>query len=152
VDSEPVRALAPDQAPEAVHEVALLEDHVSVEEPPLVIVLGLALKLTVAEGFELTVTVAVCAAVPPAPLQVSVYVEVLVSAPVDCVPAIPLAPDQAPEATQEVAFVDDQVSVALLPLFTALGPALNVTVGADALTETVALCAAVPPVPVHVRV
>jgi hypothetical protein len=55
-----------------VHEVALLEVHVSVEEPPLLIVLGLALKLTVAEGFALTVTVADCAALPPAPLHVRV--------------------------------------------------------------------------------
>lgn len=83
MDWEPVRALAPDQAPEAVHEVALLEVHVSVEEPPLLIVLGLALKLTEALGFALTVTVAPCAAVPPAPLHVRVYVELLVSEPVD---------------------------------------------------------------------
>jgi hypothetical protein len=77
---------------------------------------------------------------------------VLVSAPVDCVPLTALAPDQAPEATHEVAFVADHVRVALPPLFIALGPTLSVTVGADALTETVADCAALPPVPVHVRV
>jgi hypothetical protein len=63
-----------------------------------------------------------------------------------------LAPDQAPEPTQDVAFVADQLSVALLPLLTALGPTLSVTVGADALTETVADCAALPPLPVHVSV
>jgi hypothetical protein len=77
---------------------------------------------------------------------------VLVSAPVDCVPVTAFAPDHAPEATHEVAFVDDHVSVALLPLFKALGPTLNVTVGAAALTETVADCAALPPLPVQVRV
>jgi hypothetical protein len=65
-------ALAPDQAPPAVHEVALLDDHVSVDEPPRAMVLGLALKLTVAVGLALTVTVAICAAVPPAPLHVRV--------------------------------------------------------------------------------
>jgi len=75
-----------------------------------------------------------------------------VSAPVDCVPASALDPDQAPEATHEVAFVDDHVSIALLPLVIALGPALSVTVGAEALTETVADCAALPPLPVQVRV
>ena len=74
------------------------------------------------------------------------------SAPVDCVPVTGFPPDHAPEATHEVAFVDDHVSVALLPLFKALGPTLNVTVGAAALTETVADCAALPPLPVHVRV
>lgn len=49
-----------------------------------------------------------------------------------------MAPDQAPEATQELALVADHVSVALLPLFKALGPTLSMTVGAAALTETVA--------------
>ena len=151
MDCDPVRALAPCQAPEAVHEVALLEDQLRVDALPLPMVLGLAFRLTVTAGFALTVTVAVCAAVPPAPLQVRVYAEVEVSAPVDCVPAIALVPDQAPEATHDVAFVDDQVSVELLPLVMALGPALKVTVGAAALTETVADWVAVPPVPVHVR-
>jgi hypothetical protein len=65
-------ALLPAHAPDAVHEVALLDDHVRVEALPLVMVLGLAPKLTVTVGFALTVTVAVCAAVPPAPVQVSV--------------------------------------------------------------------------------
>jgi hypothetical protein len=146
-----VTALVPDQAPEATHEVALLDDQVRLDAPPLAIVLGSALKLTVTFRFALTVTVAVCAAVPPEPLHVRLYVEALVSAPVDCVPLSDWAPDQAPEATHEVAFVDDHVSIALLPLVTALGPALSVTVGAGGLTETVADCAALPPVPVHVR-
>jgi hypothetical protein len=68
------------------------------------------------------------------------------------VPLSSSAPDQAPEATHEVAFVDDHVSIALLPLVIALGPTLSVTVGAAGLTETVVDCAALPPVPVHVRV
>jgi hypothetical protein len=72
VDCDPVMALAPCHAPEAVHEVALLEDHVKVDALPRPMVLGLALKLTVTVGFALTVTVAVCAAVPPSPLQVRV--------------------------------------------------------------------------------
>jgi hypothetical protein len=71
---------------------------------------------------------------------------------VDCVPAAALVPDQAPEATHEVALVADQVSVALLPLFIALGPTLSVTVGAAALTDTVADCTALPPLPVQVSV
>jgi hypothetical protein len=73
-----------------------------------------------------------------------------VRAPVDCVPVTALGPDQAPEATHAVALVADQVSVALLPLFIALGPTLSMTVGAPALTETVADCTALPPGPVHV--
>lgn len=151
VDCDPVMAFVPVHAPEAVHEVALLADQDRVDALPLPMVLGLAFRLTVTAGFALTVTVVVCAAVPPAPLQVRVYAEVAVSAPVDCVPAIALDPDQAPEATHDVAFVDDHVSVALLPLEMALGLALKVTVGAAALTETVADWVEVPPVPVHVR-
>lgn len=76
----------------------------------------------------------------------------LVSVPVDCVPATAFVPDQAPEATHEVALVEDHVSVALPPLFIALGPTLKVTVGAAALTETVADCVALPPLPVQVSV
>ena len=74
------------------------------------------------------------------------------SAPVDCEPLRALAPDQAPEALQAVALVDDHVSVALAPLAIALGPTLKLTVGSGALTETVADCDALPPGPVQVRV
>ena len=152
MDCDPVRALAPVQAPDAVHEVALLDDQVRVDALPLAMVLGLALKLAVTVGFALTVTVAVWAAVPPVPVHVRVYAEVALSAPVDWLPEIAFAPDQAPDAAHEVAFVADHVSVALPPLLIALGPTLSVTAGADALTETVADCTALPPLPVHVRV
>jgi hypothetical protein len=63
--------LAPDHAPEAVHAIALLDDQVNVDALPRSTVLGLALKLTVGEGFVLTVTVADCAALPPLPVHVS---------------------------------------------------------------------------------
>ncbi len=63
---------------------------------------------------------------------------------------MPLHP---PEAVQAVALVEDQVSVAALPLATLDGLALNDTVGAGAAeTVTVADCDAEPPAPVHVRV
>ena len=58
VDCDPLVALEPVQAPEAVHEVALVDDHVRVDAAPLAIVLGLALRLTVAVGVGVTVTVA----------------------------------------------------------------------------------------------
>jgi hypothetical protein len=54
---DPLMALAPDQAPEAEQEVALVDDQVKVELLPLVTVLGLAAMVTVAVGFGLTVTV-----------------------------------------------------------------------------------------------
>jgi hypothetical protein len=70
VDCDPLAAMLPDQAPEAVHEVALLADQVNVELPPLETVLGLAANVTVGAG-EVTETVADCDALPPAPVQVS---------------------------------------------------------------------------------
>lgn len=69
----------------------------------------------------------------------------------DCEPLRALTPDQAPEAEHEVALVEDQVSVALPPLVTALGPTLRVTVGIGDLTETVAVWIALPPGPVQFK-
>jgi hypothetical protein len=69
VEKEPVVALAPDHAPEAAHEVALVEDQLNVDAPPLATVLGLTVKLTVGAG-ALTDTVTVCVALPPVPVQV----------------------------------------------------------------------------------
>ena len=152
MDCDPVIALVPDQAPEALHEVALFDAHVSVELDPLVTVLGLALKLTVALGLALTVTVADCEALPPAPAHIRANVDVAVSVPVDCDPLIGLVPDHAPEAVQDVALVADQFKVALLPLVIALGPTLSVTVGAFALTVTIAVCIALPPDPAQLNV
>jgi hypothetical protein len=71
VDAEPLAALAPDQAPEAVHEVALVADQLKVELLPLITELGLELRLTVGAG-DFTETVADCVALPPAPVQVKV--------------------------------------------------------------------------------
>jgi hypothetical protein len=66
------------------------------------------------------------------------------------VPLVDIAPLQPPEAVQEVALVDDHVKVDAPPLLTVLGLAERVTTGADWVTETVADCVALPPVPVHV--
>ncbi len=70
----------------------------------------------------------------------------------DCEPLVARLPDQAPEATQDVALVDDQLKVDALPLVTVLGVAVNVTAGAGEFTETVTDCAALPPVPVQLSV
>jgi hypothetical protein len=144
--------MLPDQPPEAVQEVALADDQDNVELRPLATVLGLALRLTVAVGFGLTVTVVDCAAVPPLPVQVSAYVVLAVSAPVDCDPLVGMLPDHPPEAVHDVAFAADQASVELLPLITELGFALRLTVGVGDFTDTVADCAALPPAPVQVNV
>ena len=76
-----------------------------------------------------------------------------VSAPVDVAPPLAAkAPDQAPEAVQDVALVADQVIVELLLLVIVLGLADKLKVGAGVVTETVADWAAVPPLPVQLRV
>jgi hypothetical protein len=68
------------------------------------------------------------------------------------VPDRPFVPDHPPEAEQDVAFADDQVSVALPPLVIEVGPTLKVSVGAGDLTVIVALCVALPEGPVQVSV
>jgi hypothetical protein len=69
---------------------------------------------------------------------------------VDWEPLLALLPDQAPDAAQEVALAADQLRVAPPPLATVLGLAVKLTVGAGAVTETVADCVALPPAPVQV--
>ena len=71
VTCEPVVAWAPLHPPEALHEVAFADDQVNVEVAPLFTVVGFAAKVTAGAGV-LTDTVADCAALPPAPLQVRV--------------------------------------------------------------------------------
>ena len=66
------------------------------------------------------------------------------------VPLVPSVPVQPPDAVHEVALVLDQVSVELLPEAIEVGLAVNVTVGVDEVTVTVADAGAdVPPVPVQ---
>ena len=69
VDSLPFDAFAPDQSPDAPHEVALVEDHVSVDDSPLEILVGLAAKTSVGSGR--TVTVTLWLVVPPGPVHAS---------------------------------------------------------------------------------
>lgn len=57
MEADPARLCAPAQAPEAMHEVALDADHVSVEAWPLATVLGLALNEMLAVGCGVTVMV-----------------------------------------------------------------------------------------------
>jgi hypothetical protein len=54
-----------------VHEVAWVDDQLSVEVPPLVTVVGLAVSVTEGAG-GVTEMVADCCALPPAPLHDSV--------------------------------------------------------------------------------
>lgn len=144
-------ARVPDQPPDAVHAVAFVDDQDRVDEAPLVMLAGLALKLTLG-GAAVTVTVADCVAEPPAPVQVNVNLVVALIATVAWVPLVASAPVQPPEAAQDVALVEDQARVAVRPLWTVLGVAVSVTDGAGCVTETVADCVALPPAPVHASV
>ncbi len=67
-------------------------------------------------------------------------------------PEVDSDPDQAPLAVQLVALLEVQVSVLAEPRATVVGFALKVTVGAVAVTVTVADCIEVPPVPVQLNV
>jgi hypothetical protein len=70
VDWLPLVAFVPDQSPDALHTVASVELQVSVAEPPLAVVVGFAVSVTV--GGATTVTVAVWLALPPTPEHVRV--------------------------------------------------------------------------------
>ena len=154
--SAPVLALPlvgsfPDQPADAVQLLALLDDQLSIADPPLLTVVGLALRPTV--GGAETLTVTDWLALPPGPLQASVNVVVPLSAPVLVLPLVGSLPDQPPEAVQLLALVEDQFSIADPPRLTVVGLALRLTVGltgAETLTVTDRL--ALPPGPLQVSV
>ena len=127
---EPVVAFAQASVPPvAVQEVALVELQVSVEVPPLAIVVGLA--VSVAVGLGATVTVAVAAVlVPPAPVQVRVYVVEVVSTGVVNESFTCCEPVQPPEAVQLVAFLTSQLKELVLPESMVVGLAAKVITGA----------------------
>ena len=137
VDCEPLVARALDQPPDAAQDVALVDVQVSVELPPLTMLVGLALIDTLGAGAD-TETVTDCAAEPPAPVQVSVKVVPAVRSEVAWEPLVASGPLQPPDAAQELALVEDQVNVDAPPLLTVFGLALSVTDGAGVVTVTVA--------------
>ncbi len=141
----PLALCVPVQPFDTAQLVAFVLDHVSVDVPPTPTVVGLALKVTVGVA-EFTATVTELACEPPVPVQDSVYVVPVVSAPVDWEPLVPRLPVQPPDAVQELAFVELQVSVAADPEATLVGLALKETVGTGT-TVTVILLVPVPPAP-----
>jgi hypothetical protein len=114
------------QPPDAAHEVALLELQVNVDEPPGAITEGYTESL--ADGTIFTVAVA-GALVPPVPVHVSENVVLAVSAPVLRLPLAAKVALHPPEAVQEVALVEDQVSVADPPALIVWLDAPRVAVG-----------------------
>lgn len=147
----PVVAFDPVQSPVALHVVTLVPDHVNDVVPLRATPGGLADRLTAGVP-AVTVTEAVCATFPPAPAHVSVKFELVVNAPVLCVPDVPLEPDQAPDAAQLVALVVLHANCDEAPDCTLPGDALSVNVGASAVTTTLVVCATEPPLPVQVSV
>ena len=134
----------------AVHEVALVELHVSVDAPPLATEVGFAVRLTVGAGTTVTAAVATLL-VPPVPVQLKEYDVVDVSAPVLCTPLVASAPLQPPLAVHEVALVEFQVSVDAPPLATEVGFAVRVTVGAGTTVTVAVATLLVPPAPLQLN-
>jgi len=102
-------------------------------------------------GVVLTVTVTEREIGPPGPEQSRLKVLSTVKAPVDCVPLTAWAPDHAPEAVQLVTFVPVHARLDALPLATVVGFAVNVSVGAGALTVVVTEREIGPPGPEQSR-
>ena len=127
----------PDQSPDAVQVVALVDVQLKVEEPPDVTLEGVAVRVTVGAGFAVTDTNVNAEAVPSGPVQVRVYVFSDVRIPVDSLPFKAFAPDQSPDAVQEVASVVVHVIVAAVPDRTVPGLTVITTVGGAALTTAV---------------
>jgi len=123
----PLVGFAPVQLPDATQLVASVDDHVRVVVPPLSTLAGLAVMLTVGRGA--TETFAVAAAIPPAPMHVSVKAAPAVMDGVASLPLAGLLPDQLPDATQLVALVEDHDNIAVPPLMTVPGLAAMLTVG-----------------------
>ena len=129
----PLAGSEPLQPPDALHEVALVELHVSVEAAPRATEFGFAASVTVAVPGTVTVTVAT-SLVPPAPLQVSTYDVVAVSE-MPSVPLVALDPLQPPDAMHEVALVEFPVNVKAPPLLIVVCAALIETVGCGSLVD-----------------
>lgn len=122
----PLVASEPLQPPEAVQEVAFVELQVRVELAFCPMSVGDADNFAVGTMF----TVALAGwLMPPAPVQVSEKVVAAVRGPVLLFPLVASEPLQPPEAVQEVAFVELQVSVVASPLLTAALATLSETVG-----------------------
>jgi hypothetical protein len=133
-----------------VHDVALVELHVSVDAAPLATEVGFTVSVTVGLGTTVTVAVATLL-VPPVPLQLNEYDALAVRFAVLCVPLVAMLPPQLPDAAHEVAFVELQVSVEGVPLATEVGFAVSVTVGLGTTVTVAVATLLVPPVPVQVK-
>ena len=134
----PDGALVPLQLPDAVQDVALVDDQVRTPEDPDMTDDGVTVSVTVgasgAGGGCVTLARTVCPAEPPAPEQLKEYEVEAESVPVDSVPAKLLEPLQPPDATQSDALVDDQVRLAEPDFWTVSGATVSETAGGGGTT------------------
>ena len=157
VVSVPDAALVPVHDPDAVQLVASVALHVNVDVAPLATFDGDAPNESVGAGTVAAccnVTVAVAELVPPAPLHANEKFEFEVNGPTVCVPLEAFDPDHAPDAAHVSASVADHVSVAVSPLATVVGFAVNEMTGTRdpegvKTTCTVVEAVVVPPEPTH---
>jgi hypothetical protein len=154
VDWLPLMGSPPLQPPLAVHELALVALQVSVAVPPLTIVVGLRVSVTIGAGGEpATVTPTVWPELPPGPAQLRLKLAVALSGPVETLPFSSSLPLQPPDAVHEVASLELHVSVAASPVSTLVGATDSTTVGAGGgSTATLTVAVPSPPAPWHVRV
>jgi hypothetical protein len=133
--------------------VVRVDDQVSVALAPSDNTSGSAVRVSVGIGGGVTATVTLCDAVPPAPVQASMYVALSDSAAVSSVPLVALSPLQPPLAVQEVALLDDHVSVEFPPSVTEVGLAVKASVGTGgAVTRRVTFFDIEPPLPEQIKV
>jgi hypothetical protein len=128
---DPLVALLPDHAPDALHVDALVVVQLIVVESPDVMGFGVATIVTTGARGVVTVTrVEVCVFVPPAPKQVSLNVLFEVSGPVSKDPLVGRLPDHASDASHVVACVLVQLNMLESPENTSDGEASREIVGA----------------------
>jgi len=124
----PEGASVPDHAPDAVHDAALVADHVKVLLAPASIERGLADRVTVGFGGCTVTVIDKAGEVPLAFVQASVYVAVAAGV-TTSVPEVACSPDQAPEAVHDVALVEDHLRVLVAPTTSVAGAAESFTFG-----------------------
>lgn len=131
VDCVPETAFAPVQPFEAVQDVALVDDQVSVELPPEATDVGFAVSVTVGAGVDAATAIVTApyAVWPPAAVHVREKRVSAISVPVLEEPLMAFEPVQPPEAVQLAAFVEVQLIVDELPALMLIGAAETVTVG-----------------------
>jgi hypothetical protein len=134
VTAVPLVLLGPVHPPEAVHELAFVEDHVRVAEAPGLSSTGVAPRDTDGKtGAGLTWTVTDLEADPPAPVQFNVKLVVVPRPAIVSVPLTGRAPLHPPEAVHELALVTDHASAVDAPATMAAGAAVNVSTGSGEL-------------------